>query len=672
LTQANKKRILAIAFISTLLVISTICSQATPVRAQMWSIQTVDSTGNVGTHTSLALDSNGNPHISYCDDGKADLKYASWTGSNWTIQTVDSTGNVGGSTSLALDSDGNPSICYHEMTNTALKLAKWNGTAWKIQTVDSGNVGASSSLSLDPNDYPHISYYGTANGSLNYAGWNGSTWDRQTVDSDGNVGSYSSIAVDSNCCPHISYNDGSDYHLRYAYWNGSTWDLQTADSSSFVGYYSSIALDPNGNPRIGYHDEREGSGLKFANWTGLEWTFAATDSVGPIGNNWDCSLALDSNGSAHISYYKMLSSPPSLRYAKWDGATWSVQTVDNAGDPGRYSSIALDSNGVPHISYFERTNGVLKYAVLMSAPTQTSAPTPSLTPTPSSTSTPPQTVSPSPSTTIKPTSTPLAEASYTLLYHFIFGFAIIVVVLGLLFYYLRHRRKKGTWLMATNKKKVLVIAFTSVLLFSVTLGLPFVNLAKANFVGVRPSIPIATFQSPALNKTYTVNEIPVIFDVDVGSGHGGTGRIEGYYFLDGTILGKVSGITHVSISDEMTKLSEGKHQLSVQVISTDIAGGATQNEQKVLFYVDTVGSFSLSPSPSMEPSPSPTPSPIPTPSPTLSPTLEPTTEPSSTLKQKTGFLGTNLPTEYGYALVAVLVMVAVAGLSLVYFKKLRK
>jgi hypothetical protein len=52
--------------------------------------------------------------------------------------------------------------------------------------------------------------------------------------------------------------------------------------------------------------------------------------------------------------------------------------------------------------------------------------------------------------------------------------------------------------------------------------------------------------------------------------------------------------------------------------------------------------------------------------------ISPITEPTSTPKQPSGFLGTNLPTEYGYALVAVLVMVAVAGLSLVYFKKLRK
>ena len=85
----------------------------------------------------LLLDRAGNPHISYYDATNGNLKYAVKDGSQWTNITVDSTGNVGYSTSIALDGNENPSISYYDGGNKRLKFATKTGSSWTTVIVDS-------------------------------------------------------------------------------------------------------------------------------------------------------------------------------------------------------------------------------------------------------------------------------------------------------------------------------------------------------------------------------------------------------------------------------------------------------------------------------------------------------------------------------------------------------
>ena len=92
------------------------------VSALSWTNETVDAPGDVGRHSSLALDGTGNPRIGFFNESpNFDLKYAWKDGSGWHNTTVDEIGAVGYYSSLALDGAGNPRISYYDGSNGHLK-----------------------------------------------------------------------------------------------------------------------------------------------------------------------------------------------------------------------------------------------------------------------------------------------------------------------------------------------------------------------------------------------------------------------------------------------------------------------------------------------------------------------------------------------------------------------
>ena len=74
------------------------------------------------------------------------------------------------------------------------------------------------------------------------------------------------------------------------------------------------------------------------------------------------SFAVDSSGDVHISYFN--SHLQDLKYATYDGSSWTTSTVDSVGFVGVWTSLAVDSSGDVHISHCDWTNYDLKYATL--------------------------------------------------------------------------------------------------------------------------------------------------------------------------------------------------------------------------------------------------------------------------------------------------------------------
>lgn len=179
------------------------------------------------------------------------------------------------------------------------------------------------------------------------------------------------IAVDSNNHPHFAY--GGD-HLYYAYYDGSAWHYETADSSSGVGRYASIALDSSGKVHISYYDETN-KDLKYATNASGSWVtttvynsrnFYSSIQEGRyyISGEGYTSIAIDASGKVHINYSVYYNG--SIKYATNSSGSWLTTIIDERNlDESAETSITLDESDNAHISYYNSPS--LKYATMHQA-----------------------------------------------------------------------------------------------------------------------------------------------------------------------------------------------------------------------------------------------------------------------------------------------------------------
>ncbi len=271
---------------------------ATPSQAVV-----VDSSWNCGLFSSLAVDSEGNPHIAYDDRNNGGrIEYVSCYEGTWTSpDIVAATGQMYENTpgfptvhqemSLKLDQDGNPHISYFDAVSNRLMYAENTTGNWVTQTVDNtGACGSGSSLVLDQQGLPHISYFDIANADLKYASYDGSNWNIETIDgATTDAGSFSSLDLDGVGNPHIAYYDATNKSLKYAHKDGSGWQYSTVDTNVFV-FYGSLDVDQTGTAHIAYHNYNTGGGLKYAFQSGIGAPVPNPDLINqatlPAGQVW--------------------------------------------------------------------------------------------------------------------------------------------------------------------------------------------------------------------------------------------------------------------------------------------------------------------------------------------------------------------------------------------------
>jgi hypothetical protein len=243
-----------------------------------------DTSGQVGPHTSIALDAADNPVVSYAVAGNLKVLHCvnSQCGGGTSlaptcspaancIAVVDSGGDVGQHNSLRLDSAGRPVVSYYDATNGDLKVLRCgdpNCISGNTITVPdaAGDVGRYTSLALDAANLPVVSYYDATSQRLKVlrcvtVDCSGAGHSIATPDPSTDVGQYTALTLDGAGNPVVSYYDavnGDLKLLRCGNWTCTAGNVLTAaDTIGNVGRFTTVALS-GGNPLIGYYDVSHG------------------------------------------------------------------------------------------------------------------------------------------------------------------------------------------------------------------------------------------------------------------------------------------------------------------------------------------------------------------------------------------------------------------------------
>ena len=193
------------------------------------SPQGLDTTGQVGFDPTIAIGSDGLPIIAYRDGTNTALKIVRCSNlactTRFAPKVLDSTGDVGSHTAIAIGTDGLPIITYRDTSNTALKVVHCTNTACTThatpQTLDNaGDVGSHTAIAIGTDGHPIITYRDTSNTALKVLHCTSSTCAThdapQTVDSAGSAGWYTAIAMGTDGRPVVAYYDHTDDTLKVA------------------------------------------------------------------------------------------------------------------------------------------------------------------------------------------------------------------------------------------------------------------------------------------------------------------------------------------------------------------------------------------------------------------------------------------------------------------------
>lgn len=346
-------------------------SGGTGCASTAWSCERIDVTGTVGRYSSLSFTATGVPWVSYYDSTNTSIKVATRVGIGgsgcaspaWSCTTIETTGDVGLYSSLAIGSDETVWVAYQDTTNSDLRIARYVGSggvgcasaAWSCTLVESANsVGRHLSLALDAQGNPWVNHHDSTNIDLRVSRYVGSggvgcastAWTCTAVDVTGSQGTYGTIAFDFSGTPWVAYRDATNNDLKVvkmhapptklapptgmsgtsASGSGGRFQLDHGDTTRPFDGSCTAAANRSGYCGVAAEDAADDSITAQANERpSVQFSNNSTDNTSPIVRRWKGrSTVAPSTSAITMEIYRAGS------INGWEAVTPSVDTCATA------------------------------------------------------------------------------------------------------------------------------------------------------------------------------------------------------------------------------------------------------------------------------------------------------------------------------------------------------
>ncbi len=307
------------------------------------------SEGGHGNTYAYAVDAGGHQHVALASrygDTSAGLYYGSDLTGTWVVTKVSSAWPT--SVSMAIDTNGRPHVAFTQqinaLTNQVLPTGQWrvgyatnaSGT-WVVDTASSGaSFGGSAAIALDAANQPILVYPDEPTTHLVRARRVGGTWTKDTIFSGASNIRDPSVTLDAGGVLHVAVSAAlpGDPGLRIEYIRGTTgsWTAQAVTGGTVYRFSPTIGRAADGTTWISHWTDdgqiwvhrRPASGT----WTGTlldtalgaSWPWLAIDRSGKVNVIWAIGAFYGSSGCA----IPECAAGPGLRRAVLDGGGWTT------------------------------------------------------------------------------------------------------------------------------------------------------------------------------------------------------------------------------------------------------------------------------------------------------------------------------------------------------------